>query len=66
MVPIIISRDVAVRGDTVRRLKDFAPDINVDRVLMAQIVLRYNVLIVGRFFNKGSWVSDTWRKEHTE
>ena len=33
---------------------------------MAQSVLRYNVLIVGRFFNKGSWVSEAWRKEHPE
>ena len=33
---------------------------------MAQSVLRYHVVIVGKFFNKGSWVSETWRKEHPE
>ena len=66
MVPLIISHDGAVHKDSVRRRKDFAPDIKVDWVRMAQNVLLYNVLIVGRFFNKGSWVSDTWRKEHTE
>ena len=33
---------------------------------MAQSVLRYNVAIVGRFFNKGSWVPEAWRKEHPE
>ena len=38
----------------------------VDWVRMAQNVLRYNVVIVGKFFNKGSWVSEAWRKEHPE
>ena len=33
---------------------------------MAQSVLRYNVLIVGRFFNQGSWVSEAREKEHAE
>ena len=33
---------------------------------MAQNVLRYNVVIVGKFFNKGSWVSEAWKREHTE
>ena len=33
---------------------------------MAQGVLRYNVVIVGKFFNGGSWVSEAWRKEHPE
>ena len=33
---------------------------------MAQNVLRYNVVIVGKFFNKGSWVSEAWRKNHPE
>ena len=47
-------------------MEDFAPDITVDWVQMAQNVLRYNVVIVGRFFNKGSWVSEAWRKEHLE
>ena len=38
----------------------------VDWVRMAQNVLRYNVVIVGKFFNKGSLVSESWRKEHPE
>ena len=66
MVPHIISHDGAVHRDTVRRWKSFAPDIKVDWVRMAQSVLRYNVLIVGRFFSKGSWVSEAWRKAHPE
>ena len=33
---------------------------------MAQNVLRYNVMIVGKFFNKGSRVSEARRKEHPE
>ena len=33
---------------------------------MAQNVLRYNDVIVGKFFNEGSWDSETWRKEHPE
>ena len=52
MVPLIISHDGAVHRDTVRRWKSFAPDIKVDWVRMAQNVLRYNVVIVGKFFNK--------------
>ena len=66
MVPLIISHDGAVHKDTVKRWKDIAPDIAVDWVRMAQNVLRYNVVIVGKFFNKGSWVSEAWRKEHPE
>ena len=42
------------------------PDIQVDWVRMAQSVLRFNVVIVGRFFNKGSWVSEAWRKENAD
>ena len=64
--PLIISHCGAVHNDTVRSWKDFAPDIQVDWVRMAQSILRYNVVIVGKFFNKGSWVSDAWRKEHPE
>ena len=41
-------------------------DIKVDWVRMAQNVLRYNVMFVGKFFNKGSWVSEVRRKEHPE
>ena len=66
MVPLIISHDGAVHSDTVRRWKGFAPDIWVDWVWMAQCVLRYNVVIPGKFFNKGSWVSEAWRREHPE
>ena len=66
LVPLIISHDGAVHRDTVRRWKDFSKDIKVDWVRMAQNVLRYNVVIVGKFFNKGSWVSETWRKENPE
>ena len=66
MVPLIISYDGAVHRDSVRRWKDFSPDIAVDWVRMAQNVLRYNVVIVGRFFNKGSWCSEAWRKDHPE
>ena len=66
MVPLIISHDGAVHRDTVRRWKDIAKDITVDWVRMAQNVVRYNVVIVGKFFNKGSWVSEAWRREHSE
>ena len=54
MVPLIISHDGAVHKDSVRRWKDFALDINVDWVRVAQSVRRYNVVIVGKVFNKGS------------
>ena len=66
MVPIIISHDGAIHRDTIRRWKNFAPDIVVDWVRMAQSVIRYNVVIVGKYFNKGSWASEAWRKEHPE
>ena len=65
-MPLIISHDGAVHRDSVKRWKNFAADIKVDWVRMAQNVLRYNVVIVGKFFNKGSWVSEAWRKEHLE
>ena len=58
MVPVIISHDGAVHNDTARRWKNFAPDIPVDWVRMAQSVLRYNVVIMGKFFNRESWASD--------
>ena len=38
----------------------------VDWVQMAQSVLRYNVVIDGKFFNKGIWVSEAWKKERLE
>ena len=42
----------------------------VDWVRMAQNVLRYNVVIVGKFFNKGSWAlrhgeRTTWKNLQT-
>ena len=66
MVPLIISHDGAVHKDAVKRWSDIARDIKVDWVRMAQNVLRYNVVIVGKFFNKGSWVSEAWKKEHPD
>ena len=54
MVPLIISNDGAVHKDTVRRWKSFSPDIEVDLVRMAQNVIRYNVMIVGKFSTKGA------------
>ena len=66
MVSLIISHDGAVHRETVRLRKNFSTDIKVDWVRMAQSVLPYNVVIVGKFFNKGSWVSATWRKSHPE
>ena len=66
MVPLIISHDGAVHKDTVRRWKNFAPDLDVDWVRMAQNVLRYNVVIVGKFFNKGGWTSEAWKNEHPD
>ena len=62
MVPLIFSHDGAVHKESVKRWKDIASDITVDWVRMAQNVLRYNVVIVGSFFNKGSWMSEAWRK----
>ena len=66
MVPLIVSHDGAIHKDTVRRWNDIASDIQVDWVRMAQSVLRYNVAIVGKFFNKGSWTSEAWRKENPD
>ena len=54
MVPLIFSHDGAVHKESVKRWKDIASDITVDWVRMAQNVLRYNVVNVGKFFNKGS------------
>ena len=51
IVPLIISHDGAVHKDTVKRWKDFTPDIKVDWVRMAQKVLCFNIVIVGKFFN---------------
>ena len=45
---------------------DFAPDIQVDWVRMAQNVLSYIDVIVWRFFNKGSLVSEGWKNEHQD
>ena len=40
----------------------FFRDIKVDWIGMAQSVLRYNIVIVGKFFGKGSWASEAWKK----
>ena len=66
MVPLVMSHDGAVHKDTIKRWKNFAPDIKVDWVRMAQNVLGYNVVIVGKFFNKGIWMSEAWLKEHRD
>ena len=47
LFPLIVSRDGAVHRDSLRRRKNFTPDIKVDMVRMAQTVLRYNVVIAG-------------------
>ena len=47
-------------------LEGHRPDIKVDWVRIAQSVLRCNVVIVGKFFNKGSRVTEAWRREHPE
>ena len=62
MVPLIISHDGAVHWNTIRSWKNFASDIQVDWVRMSQSVIRFNVVIVGKFFKKGSWVSEAWRR----
>ena len=51
-MPLIVSHEGAVHKESVTRWKDIAKDIKVDWVRMAQNVLRYNVVIVGKFFNK--------------
>ena len=66
MVPLIISHDGAIHRETVRRWNYFAKDIKIDWVRMAQNVIRYNVVIVRKFFNKESWVSEAWKREHPE
>ena len=48
MVPLIISHDGAVHRDTIRRWKNFAPDMKVDWVRMAQSLIGDNVVIVGK------------------
>ena len=58
MVPLIVSHDGAVHRDAIRRWKAFAQNIKGDSVRMAQNLHRFNVVIVGKFFNKGSWVSE--------
>ena len=66
MVPLIVSHDGAIHRDSVNRWNHFAKDIKIDWVRIAQNVVRYNVVIVGKFFNKGSWVSEAWRRDHPE
>ena len=38
----------------------------MDWVRIAENILRYNVVIDGKLFNKGSWVSEALRKECPE
>ena len=64
MVPFIISHNGAVHRDPASRWNDIAPDIKVDWVRMTLSVLRYNVVIVGKWFNKDSWMSDAERKKN--
>ena len=66
MVPLIVSHDGAVYKDTVRRWKNFASDIRVYWVRMAQSVLRYNLVVVGKFFDKGGLCSEAWRRENSK
>ena len=66
IVPIVVSHDGAVHKDIVWPWNDIAWVIRVDWVRMAQSVLRYNVVIMGKFFNEDSWVSETWRKERSD
>ena len=66
MVPFIISHDGAIHRDTVKLWRSFSPDVEVDMVRMAKSILRYNVVIVWKFFNRGSWVSEAWRKERSD
>ena len=66
MAPLIISHEGAVNKDTVRRWKDFAPDITVDWVRMAQNVLRYNLGKASKYFNDGSLVSEAKRRDNPE
>ena len=54
MVPLIISHDGAIHKGSVMRWKGFSLDLELSWVRIAQSVLRYNVVIVGKFFNKGS------------
>ena len=46
-------------------MEEFRARHKEDWVRMAQNVLRYNHVIVGKFF-KGSWVSEAWKREHRE
>ena len=34
--------------------------------MMAQNVLHFNLVIEVKFFNKGRWVSEGWKKEQPE
>ena len=66
MVPLIISHNGAVHKDSVKGLKGFPPDIQVDWVWMAQNVQRNKNAILMLFFNLGSWISKAWRKEDSK
>ena len=66
MVSLIISHDGAVHKETERGWKSSAPEMKAGWVLKEQSVLRDNAVIVGKFFNKCSCVSEAWRKAHHE
>ena len=65
IVPLIISHDGAVHKDTVRRRKDF-PRHQGQLGADGTEFLRYNDLIDGKFFNKGSREFEAWRNEPPE
>ena len=66
MMPLIISHDRAVHRGAIKKWKAFAPDIQVDWVRMARNVLGFNVVIVGKCFKNGTWVSEAWQKSHPD
>ena len=65
MIHLIISNEGAVHKDTVKRLKDYSPYQGSSGADDTE-VLKFNVEIVGMFFNKESWVSQAQRKAHPE
>ena len=54
MVPLIVSHEGSIHKDTVRRWKNFAPDVMVYWVRITQGVLRFNVVIVGNSSTRGA------------
>ena len=64
MVHLIISHDGAVHKDTIRRWKDFAPDIQVDWCGWHRTSCTTTSSLLGSFSIRGSWMSEAWRKVH--